>query len=123
MRVSRPVFSLSIPAAILASTLGARAASFDCNKVRSPDETAVCKNADLSELDTEMSALWFTYRQLPFLMGMSGMRRDDAGAFLQKRAACGPRVPCLRDLYAARIKVLRADITAALDDIKKRLSQ
>lgn len=74
-------------------------------------------------MDTEMGALWFSYRQLPFLMGMSGVRRDDAGEFLQKRAVCGPRLPCLRELYAARNKALREDITAALNDIKRQLNK
>jgi len=99
------------------------AASFDCRKARSPDEIAVCNHHDLSELDTEMDALWFAYRQLPFLMGMSGVRRDQAGEFLQKRAACGPRLSCLRQLYISRNKALREDITTALDDIKRQLNK
>ncbi len=110
--------------AVLAiTTVEARAASFDCRKAHSPDETAICQNRELSELDAVMGAYWYTYRQLPFMMGMSGVRRDEAGEFLQKRAACGPRVPCLRELYRERIKSLRDDITSALNDIKRRINQ
>lgn len=93
------------------------ATSFDCRKARTPDEVAICNHHDLSLLDTEMGALWFTYRQLPFLMGMSGERRDDAGTFLSKRAACGPRVACLRELYRERNKALKEGITAALREL------
>ncbi|HVT56720.1 MAG TPA: hypothetical protein VHD34_11835 [Xanthobacteraceae bacterium] len=101
----------------------AHAASFDCRKARMPDEVAICHHRDLSELDAEMGALWFSYRQLPFLMGMNGARRDDAGTFLSKRAACGPRVECLRALYRARNKALREDITAAMREIKREQQQ
>jgi uncharacterized protein len=101
----------------------ARAASFNCTRAKSPDEIAVCRNADLSELDAEMGALWFAYRQIPFLMGMSGARRDDAGTFLAKRAACGPRIACLRELYQERNKALREGITEALKDIGRQLQQ
>ncbi len=97
----------------------ARAASFDCRKARTPDEIAVCQHRELSELDSEMGALWFSYRQLPFLMGMNGVRRDDAGTFLAKRAACGPRVACLRELYIERNKALREDITAAMRELNR----
>jgi uncharacterized protein len=110
--------------AVLAiTTVDAHAASFDCRKAHSPDETAICESHELSELDAVMGAYWYIYRQLPFLMGMSGVRRDEAGEFLQKRAACGPRVPCLRELYRARIKTLREQISSALDDIKRRDNQ
>lgn len=114
------LLSLAFLAVLTISTVDARAASFDCRKAHSPDEIAVCESRELSELDAVMGAYWYTYRQLPFMMGMSGMRRDEAGEFLQKRATCGPRVPCLRDLYRARIKALRDDITSALNDIKRR---
>lgn len=100
-----------------------RAASFDCRKARTPDEIAICQHRELSELDAEMGALWFSYRQLPFLMGMSGARRDDAGTFLSKRAACGPRVACLRELYIARNKALREDITAAMRALNRERQQ
>ena len=104
---------------LVAGAAEAHAASFDCRKARTPDEIAVCHHHDLLLLDTEMGALWFTYRQLPFLMGMSAARRDDAGTFLPKRAACGPRVACLRELYRERNKSLKEGITAALKEIAR----
>lgn len=94
--------------------LPAQAASFDCANAKKPDEIAVCKHPDLSELDTEMGALWFAYRGVPFMMGASGARRDDADQFLHDRAACGADVTCLRRIYQARIKALKEDFTRAM---------
>jgi uncharacterized protein len=119
MLVRRIALPLLLAAAFAVCSAETYAASFDCAKAKTPDETAVCRNRELSELDTEMGALWFSYRQLPFLMGASGARRDDAGTFLARRAACGPRVSCLRDLYHARNKALRDAITAAITQIKR----
>lgn len=99
----------------------AEAASFNCAKARAADERAICRHRDLSELDTEMAALWFTYRQLPFLMGMSGVRHDEANEFLRKRTACGVRARCLRELYHRRIKALREGITAGINDMKRQM--
>jgi uncharacterized protein len=92
----------------------AAAASFDCNKAQKPDEIAICANPALSALDSEMGGLWFAYSQVPFLMGMSGARQDEARAFLQSRATCGANVVCLTQAYHARIKVLQNDIKSAM---------
>lgn len=99
----------------------AAAASFDCTKARAADEVAICRHHELSELDAEMGALWFSYRQLPFLMGMSGVRRDEADEFLRRRAACGARVHCLRELYHRRIKTLREGITTGINGMKREM--
>ncbi|MBS7540268.1 lysozyme inhibitor LprI family protein [Ancylobacter lacus] len=97
----------------------AGATSFDCAKARAPDEIAVCANPNLSELDTELGALWFTYSRLPLLMGASGNRRDEARAFLATRAACGGDAGCLTRAYAARISALKQGITSNLSDLAK----
>ncbi|MFK8251609.1 lysozyme inhibitor LprI family protein [Ancylobacter terrae] len=95
-------------------TLPANAASFDCAAAKAPDEIAVCGNARLSELDSEMGALWFAYRAIPMMMGANGARQDEARAFLQDRATCGGNGACLTKLYAARIAALKSGITAAV---------
>lgn len=92
----------------------ALAASFDCARAQKPDEAAVCSDPALSELDAEMGALWFSYAALPFLMGMSGIRRDDAHAFLRDRSACGADIACLRTTYEARLKALEEGIKAGI---------
>jgi uncharacterized protein len=98
----------------VAVALPARAASFDCNKAMAPDEIAICTNPMLSALDSEMGGLWYAYSQVPFLMGMSGARQDEARAFLQNRALCGANVVCLTQAYHARIQVLKNDIKAGM---------
>lgn len=94
----------------------AGAASFDCAKAAKPDERAICANADLSALDSEMGGLWFAFSKVPMLMGSSGARRDDAQAFLQQRAQCGGNVDCLRPLYYARIGALKSGVSQAMDN-------
>jgi uncharacterized protein len=95
---------------LLALAVPAEAASFDCSKAEAPDEVAVCGNAQLSELDTEMGALWFTYQRIPFLMGANAARKEDAEAFLQERKACGGDEACIRKAYEERISGLEAGI-------------
>lgn len=95
---------------VMAIATQADAASFDCNRAQMPDEKAVCRNPGLSELDTQMAALWYSYKRFPFLMGASGVRRDDAQQFLADRRQCGANVACLRRVYQARIKALKAGI-------------
>ncbi|MDQ8730553.1 hypothetical protein [Bradyrhizobium sp. LHD-71] len=99
--------------AFLATTAGIErleAASFDCRQARYPDEIAICNNPGLSELDTEMGALWFSYRSFPFMMGASGARQDEARQFLSDRRQCGANVACLRDIYRDRIDELKDGI-------------
>lgn len=106
MRLKLTVFAF----VIMAIGTQADAASFDCNRAWMPDEKAVCKNPGLSALDSEMAALWYSYKRFPFLMGASGVRQDDAHQFLADRSRCGASVACLRRLYQARIKALKAGI-------------
>jgi uncharacterized protein len=105
-------------AALLLSLTGlvtpAAAASFDCTKARNPDEIAVCKYRNLSELDREMGGLWYAYAAFPFLMGANGARQDEAHDFLEKRKACGADSACLQAAYTARIAKLKSDITSAM---------
>lgn len=90
--------------------LSAHAASFDCAKADKPEEIAICKSSELSQLDTEMGALWYSFNRVPMLMGASGERQDDERAFLKTRAACGNDVVCLRKVYQARITQLKNGI-------------
>ena len=94
----------------------ARAASFDCAKAATTDEIAICATPDISELDSEMGALWFAYRQMPLgTMGVLNARREDAQDFLQTRKACGNDAACLRSAYRTRIASLKESIRQASD--------
>jgi uncharacterized protein len=108
------LIAAAIATAALASP--AAAASFDCSKARAPDEIAICANPGISALDSEMGGLWFAYSQIPFLMGMSGNRQDEARAFLQTRAACGANVSCLASAYTQRIATLKQQITSGMQE-------
>lgn len=89
-------------------------ASFDCGKVRMPDEKAICTNPALSSLDSEMAGLFFAYDKVPMYMGGNGARHDAAEEFLAKRSACGGDVACLTTAYDERIKDLRSNIEASM---------
>jgi uncharacterized protein len=101
----------------LLATAAADAASFDCTKARSANEIAICGSPELSALDSEMGGLWFAYDRLPFLMGMSGVRRDEALQFLQDRRACGGDAGCLTSTYRSRIDVLRKGLASGIEQL------
>ena len=97
-----------------ATLASASAASFDCRKARTSDERAVCADPALSERDTRMGALWYSYARMPFLMGASGARKDEAQAFRDARKACGADRSCLITAYDQRIAALESCIAQAL---------
>lgn len=105
--------------ALAVEPLPATAAGFDCSKAAAADEKAICADSTLSALDSEMSGLWFAYRSLPLMMGASGIRRDEAKAFLTARAKCGADAACIGTLYRARIAALRAGITSGIAALGK----
>lgn len=114
MRMTAALVATAIAAVAFASP--AAAASFDCSKAKAPDEIAICANPDISALDSEMGGLWFAYSQIPFLMGMSGNRQDEARAFLQTRSACGANVSCLKGAYTQRIATLKQQLTSGMQE-------
>jgi uncharacterized protein len=100
----------------------ARAASFDCARAAKADEIAVCRNPQLSMLDSEMGGLWYAYSRVPMLMGGNGARMDEAQAFLARRAACGRNTACLTAAYRARIEELHRDIANEMRDFQRYVS-
>jgi len=95
----------------------AHSASFDCSQAKAPDEIAICNNPDLSALDSEMGGLWYAYNLLPFLMGESGNRHDEAVAFLHTRGQCGSDVSCLTGAYQTRISTLQQDLQSGIHEL------
>ncbi len=118
-RGKRRRLALLFAAAVLPGCLvaPASAASFDCAKARLPEEIAICRSTALSELDTEMGALWFSYSRVPMAMGSNGARRDDAEQFLRDRASCNADVSCLVFVYRRRNAALRQAIVETMDRI------
>lgn len=113
----------AIPLALLLASAAAaplQAASFDCARAQSPDERAVCADAELSALDSEMGGLWYAYSRIPLLMGANGVRQDDARAFLEARGKCGGDTACLTALYRQRIATLKGQIADFLKSMPPR---
>lgn len=107
-----PIRSLTAAVLFAAAVMpiSGQAASFNCAKASEPDEIAICNSPKLSALDSEMGALWYTFRQIPLYMGASGARQDEAREFLRRRGACGSDRACLRHVYKHRIHALKRDI-------------
>lgn len=97
----------------------ASAASFDCSRARSADEVTICRNPQLSALDSEMGGLFYAYSRVPMLMGGNGDRGDAARAFLARRRACGGDVGCLTAAYRARIEELHRGIEEAMREFAR----
>lgn len=95
-------------------SIAAQAASFDCSAASAADEKAICANADISALDSQMAGLWYGYKAMPLLMGASGNREDEAQAFLKARSTCGSDTGCLTKLYDSRIATLQKNIAWAV---------
>lgn len=95
----RLIACLALFVGLLASTASAQ--SFDCNKARLAAEFAICDSSRLSQLDEEMSALYFG---LPYVV-----RQEIKGSqrrWLRRRNACGYDKTCIEDAYLRRIEVL-----------------
>lgn len=83
------------------------AASFSCDNTIHADETAICAELSLNDRDVEMATRFEILRAvLP--MGGSAKLREDQEDWLKERRVCGGDRACLREIYDARLKVLRA---------------
>ena len=88
---------------------GANAASFDCeSKTLAPDETTICANRDLNDLDVRM-ATEFKWLSGMYAMGVRGELQDQQTAWLKTRQACQSDTACIRKAYEDRLKVFEDD--------------
>lgn len=96
-------------AAILAAGLlgagAASAASFDCNKARTPDEKAICADRALNDQDVRMAQLYDIVRHL-VPMGTRGAIMDEQSVWLRQRRTCGANRGCIARAYVRRIAQL-----------------
>lgn len=111
--VSLCLAALAAVFALCASVPAARAASFNCNDASSPSEIAICNTPQLSNLDSEMGALYYAYRTMPHLMGTRGAIQDEARQFLDDRDSCGTSIVCLVNVYQMRNRQLKRAIAAS----------
>lgn len=87
-------------------TAPALSASFDCQrKDLAADETVICEERTLNDLDVKMVT---TFDLLTGLMPMGNRDtlRDEQLAWLKTRQACGADAACLKNAYEARMKQL-----------------
>ncbi|MFZ4605411.1 MAG: lysozyme inhibitor LprI family protein [Caulobacter sp.] len=97
-------------AVLAAGFLGAgaaSAASFDCNKARTPDEKAICADRALNDQDVRMAQLYDIVRHL-VAMGGRGAIMDDQTVWLKARRTCGANRACIGRAYTRRIAQLNS---------------
>jgi len=106
--------------ALLMPVSTAQAAGFDCRNARTADEVVVCANPLLSELDEIMTVFYQRLRHytrnFDNAMGLQVRLRNEARAFLKRRAACGADAAYLYRAYRARIRGLLAHWQVAMED-------
>ncbi|KQT54357.1 hypothetical protein ASG43_01745 [Aureimonas sp. Leaf454] len=104
-------------ASLLVLTGPATAAGFDCAKASTPDETAVCADPRLSDLDARLSTSYAAARKAAAFDDVQTVARD----FLADRRACGADRACILATYVGVLDSLAqrsgpvarpADITA-----------
>src|ERR1044071_240862 len=91
MTIMRSFLPLALISTFAASPALADGPSFDCRKARGADEIAICRDAQLSQLD-RLAALAFDATQ-----HVSGRvrSRDAAREGLAARRACGSNKACI----------------------------
>jgi uncharacterized protein YecT (DUF1311 family) len=110
--------ALSITAMfVLASAGSAPAQSFDCKAAGGADEVAICRDAHLAQLDTQLAQLYGRQRQRLDGAGRATLAMHQK-AWLGQRRDCRADAACIGDLYADRIKMLTVDLAlpAAIGD-------
>lgn len=95
---------LTLP--LLAAPLAAEAASFACDKAQSADETAICAERSLNDLDVEMAVRFGILKDV-LAMGNRAKLQEDQEAWLAERRTCAADIACLRNAYEVRLTVLR----------------
>ncbi|MFE8033021.1 DUF3298 domain-containing protein [Thiohalocapsa marina] len=119
---SRPrVFGLSLAWAFAAFSASPFAASFDCDKARTPVERAICADPALDALDLQLASAYAqALRRAGATAGngndtsmVADRLRDDQRGWLFERDRCPDR-ECIEQAYRQRLAALRAAGDTAL---------
>ncbi|MDH4412206.1 MAG: lysozyme inhibitor LprI family protein [Rhizobium sp.] len=106
--VGLAAFALAIPT--FTALPQAQAASFDCRKAGlTADETAICQNIALNDMDVRMVTTFELLREI-LPMGGRGALETAQIEWLNKRRACEADLDCLAAAYASRMAELRSGI-------------
>lgn len=114
MPITKPILALSFLAASLASTLPARAASFDCEKADlATDEKVICETRILNDQDVKMVTTFDILTQL-LAMGARDTLRTEQSEWLKLRQACGSDAACIGKSYDERMIKLNEAFSAII---------
>ena len=102
MRLVLTALALTLALPVAAVPTLSWAASFDCNKARSPDEKAICANTALNDKDVKMSVL-YDINKRTLAMGGRGGLMDAQQQWLKDRRGCGANRACLNRAYDRRL--------------------
>lgn len=105
-RRSDGLTALILWSALLVSPAGA--ASFDCTKAATPDERAVCGNAQLSGFDSQMGKAFALAKDKAEPDDRTKLL-SDAHAFLSRRHRCGSDLACLTSAYVGVLEDFQSD--------------
>ena len=107
--IMRTALALAVTSLVAFTGRSAGAASFDCDaKTLAPDETAICANRELNDLDVRM-VTEFEWLSGMYAMGVRGELQDQQTAWLKTRQACQADIACIRKAYEDRLKVFEDD--------------
>jgi uncharacterized protein len=102
MRLALTALALTLAVPVAAIPSLSWAASFDCNKARTPDEKAICANTALNDKDVKMSVL-YEINKRTLAMGGRGAMQDAQQQWLRDRRSCGANRVCLNRAYDRRL--------------------
>ena len=91
---------------LLCGTTSTQAASFSCTPQSKPDEQAICKDRDLSELDVRLSIANETARSRLGAEAFADLRKAQI-EWLGERRKCDRAIDCLKKVYMRRLDDLR----------------
>jgi uncharacterized protein len=93
----------------------AHAQGFNCRYARTPDESAICRDARLSQLDERLSNRFYRLRENLSHRDQARLDRDE-GAWLMARRQCGSNRACIVKAYRVRLSELSDRTAASLVD-------
>ncbi len=79
--------------------------SFNCRYAKAVDEVTICRSRLLSQLDEQMSQMYFEIRNS--LYGVQRLQLENGqAAWLRGRQLCGGDPSCIENAYGQRIREL-----------------
>jgi uncharacterized protein len=102
----KTLFALALASlALAAATTPSQAASFSCYGRLTVTERAICANAQLSAVDSEMASFYYADLKRAPRAYKPILKRNQA-QWLRSRNSCGASVGCLMSAYNQRLDEL-----------------